>query len=545
MPELMDKTSTSDAPPATEADAIRFDVAHEPWLPVVRADGTLHEVGLIEALRKAHEFHALHDPMPPVECGLMRLLVAFALDIFKPQDALDWAETWDKGRFDEAQVREYFAQHADRFDLFDAAHPFLQDPTLEGDDKPLAGLLPSQPAGTNAAHFHHGAEAAFAVAPAVAARLLATIAPFMTAGGAGLSPSINGAPPWYVLLEGANLFQTIWLNCPVIADILLPPIEDDAPAWRDARPLAKSDRSEAGLLEALTWRPRRIRLMPHFATPTNRYCALSGRETPILVGRMKFAAAWSTRFEWRDPNVPYRFAEKGATVLRPREGRAVWRDVGALALLRHSDKAQRPGIVTQFDDLLRSRNLAADTPLRLTIYGMRTDMKMKVFEWHREPLQVPVALLWQENLLNTTEAEMKLAEDVAYILGRAIKHTYPRDGAGNDKAFDTLIARAQMTFWQRLRPHYLGPAGSLLHDLAPLNPENARAQFLQVLATWHQALSRVARVTLNEAIGELDTDGEAMKRLVEARHQFEGRLWALLNPAAAVAAREKKKKEQA
>jgi len=290
--------------------------------------------------------------------------------------------------------------------------------------------------------------------------------------------------------------------------------------------------------------------MPHFATPAQHQCALTGRDTPILVGRMKFAAAWSTRFEWHDPHVPYRNSEKGATVLRPREGRAVWRDVGALALLRHGAEVERPGIVSQFAAFIGRRDVPEDTPLRLTIYGMRTDMKMKIFEWYREPLQVPVVLLWKESLLNVAETEMKLAEDVAYTLGRAIRHTYPRDGAGNDKAFDTLVARAQMAFWQRLRPHYIGPGHSLLYDLAPLQPNQDRVQMQEVLKSWREALRRTAHLALDEAIGDLkgsisglDADGAAIKRQVEAQEFFRLRLRALLNPAAA-AKKQKEKKEK-
>ncbi|MBV9865235.1 MAG: type I-E CRISPR-associated protein Cse1/CasA [Abitibacteriaceae bacterium] len=541
MPELLDEVATPAMPTQQEP---RFDVAYEPWLPLVRENGDVEEAGLIETLCQAHEIQAIRDPMPPVECGLVRLLVAFALDIFEPDGAADWEEVWEMGRFDEARVRAYFDKYADRFNLFDEVHPFLQDAAAGGDDKPLAGLLPSQPAGTNAAHFQHGVEADFAVAPALAARLLATIAPFMTAGGAGLSPSINGAPPWYVLLQGANLFETIWLNCLVLAD-LRPKVQADVPAWRDDRPLLKTDRTEAGLLEALTWRPRRIRLVPHLAPQGNGRCALSGQETPVLVGRMKFAAAWSTRFEWRDPNVPRRVSTEGAIVLRPREGREVWRDVGALALLRHSERggSERPSIVSQFASLIEQQYLPEDTPLRLALYGMRTDMKMKVFEWHREMLRLPAPLLWQQQFQSQATDAIKLADDVAYALGRAIKHTYPRDGAGNDKAFEPLIARAQSQFWRRLRPYYTDTPDSLLYRLAPLHPERDGAQIQAAIQEWHKAMRQVAQRALDQAIGELDTDGAAMKRQMEARSQFAGRLWALLNPEAAATAKEKKKKE--
>ncbi len=175
---------------------------------------------------------------------------------------------------------------------------------------------------------------------------------------------------------------------------------------------------------------------------------------------------------------------------------------------------------------------------------MRTDLKMKVFEWHREQMTLPAPLLWKQQFHTTAESEMKRAEDVAYALKPAIRHTYPRDGAGNDKAFETLITRAQSRFWQQLRPHYTDTPDSLLFLLAPLNPESDETKIQEVVAAWHEALGRVARRTLDEAIGDLDTDGEAMKRQVEARRNFQARLWALLHPAEAAAAKDKKKRKE-
>lgn len=545
----------------------RFDVAHDGWIGVVDENGETKHIGLIELLCDAHKWHAVRDELPPVECGLLRLLVAFALDIFGPRDGDDWKDIWKAKQFDEAKVRAYFEKHAARMNLFDSSQPFLQDGDVGGDDKPLAGLLASQPAGTNAAHFHHGDEEDFAVSPATAARLLSLISPFMTAGGAGLSPSINGAPPWYVLLRGEDLFQTIWLNCPV-GDIV-PQSDNDCPAWRDTRAMSKQDRTECGLLEAFTWRPRRIRLVPQTAPNGLARCELSGEETPVLVAHMKFAAGWSTRFdgfEWRDPHVPYRISKDGKMVLRPRESRDVWRDVGALALA-DGDGAERPGIVRQFAALMQHRHLGKNTPLRFTVYGMRSDMKMKIFEWHRETLSLPAPLVLQRGFANIAQTEMKLADDVARRLRYAIKRTYDRrdeddderpskdegeakkkfQDKGNDKAFDSLIARAQSAFWHRLRRAYIGEENSLLRSIANVNPEDQTALNERV-AVWRKELRKVALASLDGAIGDLrgavsglDADGGAIMRQVKAHRYFHGQLWALFNPEEAM----KKKKEKA
>lgn len=546
MPDSPDELVTPDV--ITTEPKFSFDVRTEKWIPVVRSDGTRDEVGLLEALAQAHQLQEISDAMPPVECGLLRLLVAFALELFPLRDGDDWEELWNQGQFDAERVRKYLQEKwADRFDLFDEKYPFLQSADGDGGDKPLAGLLPSQPSGINAAHFHHGDEADFAVAPAVAARLLTTIAPFMTSGGAGLPPSINGAPPWYVLLQGRNLFETILLNCPS-ADRMPQFAQGVAPpAWRDDRPLLKENRAEASLLESLTWQPRRIRLLPHRALDSRGVCTLSGAETPVLVARMKFSPGWGTRFEWRDPHVSYRINKDGPSVVRPREGREVWRDAGALALLRETDNIgrdvafERPIVVSQFAQLMNEQRLPADLPFQLAVYGMRTDLKMKVFEWQHARLNLPAPLLWKQQFRGWCESEMKRADDIAYALAQAIKHTYPRDGKGNAKAFDTLIARAQSDFWNQLRRHYLGDDKSLLKRLALLQPTRDKDEIAAALADWHQHLNHIARQVLAAAIGGLDTDAEAIRRMTEAKRKFHFRVWDLLHPAEAEARRQTKK----
>jgi hypothetical protein len=158
---------------------------------------------------------------------------------------------------------------------------------------------------------------------------------------------------------------------------------------------------------------------------------------------------------------------------------------------------------------------------------MRTDLKMKVFEWHREQLQLPAPIYWKEEFHNRVETQMRLAEDVAYSLGNAIKKTYPRDGAGNNKAFESLITRTQTAFWQQLRSHFVD---KFLPQIAPLNADSHLDQLFEHTVAWHRSLQQVARRVLDRAISGLDTDGEAIKRQIEAHKYFEVRLWTLLNP---------------
>jgi CRISPR system Cascade subunit CasA len=538
------KKPMPDKPPDREkTPPVTFDLRDERWIPVVREDGSPDELSLRTVLRDAPHLRDIRDPLPTVEFGLYRLLVALVLDIFALKSADDLEDLLKAGDFDTARVDAYFEKWHDRFNLFDPAHPFLQTVGMVNEKpKPLAGLMNSIPSGTGANHFHHADESVFCVCPAVAARLLTTIAPFMTAGGAGLSPSINGAPPWYVLVRGRSLFETVCLNCPVMRDLLPLAQGDEPPAWRGNTPVTAQRRTSASLLEALTWQPRRIQLVPDGPG----CCALTGRETPVLVREMKFSAGFGAGFEWTDPNVPYRIGKDERKVLRPREGKAVWRDIGPIALLRERDyqsangkvRFDRPTIVNQFAKLLERRTVDKSLALDLVVYGMRTDLKMKVFEWRRENLSVPTPLLWGTRFQLMAQQEMERADSVEYALGKAIKRVYPREGAGNKKAYDALIARTQSGFWTALRPSY----EVFLQALALLSTDDTD-RVTKVTKILAEAIRRVAEEALNAAIEDLDTDADALERQTAARRSFANALFVLLDPAAAAKVREKKKKK--
>lgn len=555
MPDSQDKSG------ASKPLEFHFDLRTEKWIPVVRKNNEDHVevelVGLIDVMLKADDFIAVSDPSPMVEFGLLRLLIALALDIFKPHNATAWEEVWNQKYFDNEHVLKYFADYPSCWDLFNDKQPFLQSADADGEDKALAGLLPSQPSGVNPQHFSHGSEDNFAVCPAAAARLLTTIAPFMQAVGKGNFPSINSTPPWYLLLQGDNLFETIWLNCPAVKGLVRFAIGDETPSWRGEPSVHKEERHEASLLQSLTWRPRCIRLL-HREARDGEVCVLTGSKSSRLVSHMKFSQGWITRLaDWRDPYVAYDVSKRKATALRPREGREVWRDVGALALVSKTqitEKFEQPAVVKQFARFSEGR-ISPDKELKLILYGLRARTDAKVFEWHRDELKLPVPLIWNENFHSTIMYEINQAEKVAALLKQAIKLTYPDNGKGNDKAFATLITRAQTMFWQRLRPYYIGPSvspkKSLLNRLAYLQPESDGKQIQDALKAWHGDLSRVAYLTLDETIGNLrgtinglDTDSRAIKRQVKAQDFFRFEMRKLLYPTAAKLKKERRKHER-
>jgi len=532
-----------------------FDLLAERWVPVVRGTGESEELSLLDVLAQAPSLRETRDPMPIVEFGLYRLLVALVMDIHGLTELVDLADLLAAGRFDEAKMERYFATWHDRFDLFHPEHPFLQTAGMNGSEgKPLAALLPAVPAGTNVLHFHHYHEGSFSVSPAVAARLLTTMAPFMTAGGRSLSPSINGAPPWYVLIRGDSLFETICLNCCAVP---LPQASGAAPpAWRNDVPPSERRARSASLLEALTWRPRRVQLLLGEAAT----CAVTGQQYASTVRRMHFTRGASCDFTWIDPNVAYEIGADRTRPLRPREGRQLWQDTGPLALLRQQDyesarrrvklRYERPALVGQFAELVRGGHLGRRAELRLVVYGMRTDLKKKVFEWHRESLSLPVPLMWRSALRAQAQQAMDEAESAAWSLHVAVELLHLSDAkkalaqgplreleravqkaekevrsrrARTSGAARRLAASAERRLWSELRPHY----DDLLRALAHLSEDAPDEAYEECRRRWRKQVRHTARQAVDEAIGDLDTDADALVRQVNARTWLRRRLWWL------------------
>src|SRR5574341_2057279 len=106
---------------------------------------------------------------------------------------------------------------------------------------------------------------------------LVTMPPFISSGGAGLMPSINGVPPIYVLPSGKTLFEGLVSSLMTSHWLDRYPKENDLAWWKRPVPVivyeSKKKKpgmkfsehrqlSEAGYLHGLTFPARKVRLYP-------------------------------------------------------------------------------------------------------------------------------------------------------------------------------------------------------------------------------------------------------------------------------------------
>lgn len=483
-----------------------FNVLDEPWIPVIRADGSSDELGIRQCLEQAHELREIRDPSPIIEFGLYRLLVAFILDALilaneRPEHWSDLKELIKAGRFDLEMFEAYVHECGDVFDLFHPERPFLQTVVKQEKSKPLAAMYPAVASGTNASLWHHDQENRMTVGVPEAARLLSSIPPFMTSGGSGLGPSINGAPAIYALPVGNNLFETLVLNIPLRNQ----DTGQGSVAWRNTRKPG-GDRTQATTVESLTWRPRCIQLIPDVSQ--------SGE---VLVTEMKFEKGDITRLEWSDASLAYRYDKDKVTPIHMREGRPIWRDAGPLLLLNESEHGRedrkvsfkRPDVIEQALDVIEP-----DTALSIQVYGMRTEKK-KVFEWAKAGLSIPVRLGRSTRLGSIVSQDLDLAEKSAYALRTCIKALYPREGAGNKKALGQVVNRCERAYWLQLWPNF----NPLMNAFAALD-ESAAEDVDLITSTakeWREAIRRLATDEFENAAKDMDADSDALMRQVQAR----------------------------
>lgn len=378
-----------------------FSLLEEPWIPARRLDGEAVELSWREVYRQAASLADVEVESPLTYSALMRLLVvglyaALRDEVTQANRATWWATGWPQ-----PAVEAYFDQWAERFDLFDEAAPFFQDPGFEFKEPSTpARLAPELASGSNTLLFDHHLESdAPRLTPATAARWLMAHQLLGLGGGKGPTspkygshPYASSAPATYgvtALVQGETLAQTLLLN--------LAPRRSQAeplgqPIWETAWP-APGNRAVSGLLDRLTWPNRAARLIAEMVDG----------ETVVTGIYTAQSATWPADSAVGDPYFPWRLTAKGEPIpLRVTTGRALWRDSTALFGISGKDAAraegaqpQRPWVLAQAGglyELLDRAGRAPEAEWTLVAAGMASDQS-KIELWRREELPVPKRLL--------------------------------------------------------------------------------------------------------------------------------------------------------
>jgi CRISPR system Cascade subunit CasA len=499
-----------------------FDVLTEPWIPVIRADGTPDELGIIPCLEQAHCIEEIQDPSPIVEFGLYRLLVAFVLDALilagrRPKDEHDLRDLIDAGAFDKTLLSDYVRACGDVFDLFHPEKPFLQTVMAGGEQKSVFDFYPTFPTGNNLTHFCHGELHQQKETPAGIARLLTMISPFNVKVKTGKPRTIVGDPPIYALPIGRTLLHTLALNLPLPGTRYTEGEERIAgPAWRSFPSQGSPSTTPA---QSFTWPCRLVRVIPP---------GPDGFVHAVLGG-----AGLKGPRGWRDPSCAVLEDGKGRVRhLGLEEARPLWIDAGPLSICAAGSvrwgKSEwafvRPAVVSNAFGVSQSSDVS------IRFYAWRT-RESKVFEWVRARWAVPQALGNSSRLGPVVEKEIHRSEAAALELRNALKSLAPnratakRQKSGSGKGTKQTLRlrsvneRCVRAYWLRLEREF----APLMSAVAALAPSSVDDPGVVAAAThgWRETIHDLALDQFDSGAKDFDADGDALERLVKARARLQ------------------------
>jgi CRISPR system Cascade subunit CasA len=415
-----------------------LNLVDDPWLPAQYADGRVERVSLRTVLLEADQVRALPVESPTLLPAVLRqaLLPLLWGAVGVPASMGEWARRREAGRLSPAereQVEASLVEQRDRFFLFDEKRPFAQVGGLEassGETKPVSLLIPSVATGNNVPMFTAFPEDyPFSLSAEDAALWLlhahcwdtAAIKTGAKGDGQAKQGKTTGNPTGplgqygVVVPEGSSLYETLLLNTPVIPDGL--PARD-RPQWAGEGPAGPGweSRPARGLLDALTWQSRRIRLFPEetdAGVRVSRVLVCAGDRLSGVRPESEWHTAWTYTAK----------PKKGQAPLRPRRHRAdehAWQGMAALLELgREGDEGPRTsGLLDQLSRLEVAGHLPEDFPLQVRTCGVVYGNQSAVVEdMLADALPLPVAALAADS---RTRGAVLEAVDQAWRLSAAL-----------------------------------------------------------------------------------------------------------------------------
>ena len=412
----MTQPDTAEAAPQPPA----FNLLDSAWVPVRFLDGHTEELGLLAVFDQAAQIEGLAETAPPNLVAIYRLLLAIThraltmkLRRWTDRDRAQW---YAQGLPGDA-VADYLTHWRDRFWLFHPEHPFMQVAALATADETRGKLKPwTQVAlqcasGNTPVVFDHALDTApEAMDPASVLRQLLGFLQFTPGGLIKVfrgsdkgGPLANAAA---ALPVGNNLLETLLLA--------LHPADDaanqDLPSWeRSAVSVAQllADPMPAtGCNDRYTRSSRAVLLVPEAVPAGSR----------LAVRWLQFGAGLGLVDDDNAPDAmaSYRPGSNGLVRMSFTEGRAIWRDLGAL-LPDTTGILARPAAVLSWAANLHdaSGNWDADVPVLLA--GLCSD-QAKLVRWRAERYRLPSAGLCQADISAALRNELRRCDEVFYQL---------------------------------------------------------------------------------------------------------------------------------
>ena len=409
-----------------------FNVLDRGWIPVVSADGTIRELGIRETLARAHELREISDPSPLEEYSVYRFLSLFLMDALRPKKMSSIRSLLRAGRFDMEQIESYIAlceSEGVSFDLFDEKRPFLQSTFDSANDtdkiRPASKLDCTLPRESSHTHFYHDAIENTTLSPSKAIRLLLATYIFCVADGRGYYYSVYGAPPYFGVIKGRNLFETLTAHLLPTSTIGIP--FDTPPVfWRNFDPVVPENRvGMVSWLQGMLFPARKIQLLPNQNGTVSRICLFSGEK-------------FENPNTWREPYATYHSEVDSVYPLCPTSENSLWRNISEIA-----DTKEHASRFLQI-----YKDLHEDEYVHLTLYGVHVKKgQATYYSLRRHDLRFSLILSEQEQISLLTQC-VSSAQDLGRELRKRLGEIGTVSGAVITAASREYDAACEKQFWK-------------------------------------------------------------------------------------------------
>lgn len=407
-----------------------FQVLDQPWIPVIAGDGTERLQGLRETLTRAHELREISSASPLEEYAVYRFLGLFLMDALRPESEEDIEDLLDRGSFDPERLETYIAMCQSEgvsFDLFDEKRPFLQsayDKAYDREEKPVSTLNCMLPSGNNHTHFDHAGEIPTVLPPDAALRQILASYLFCIAAAQGYPSGVNASPPYFGVIHGANLFETLIFTL-LPTDTIDLPLDKPPVLWRRTDPvIPKREIGSTSWLHGMLF-------------PTRRICLIPDENGTVKGVYLCQGENFVNKPSWHDPYVTYRLGKDGLFPMRPNADRALWRNLSDIVDVRGKQASQ---LLAQY------RSIRSGGSVEITLYGVETS-NASYLGLYRHSLSFPLSLADDQRLADLLRQCIASAEKLAAALRRTLNGTKVLPESAVSLAIQQYYQKCEAHFW--------------------------------------------------------------------------------------------------
>ncbi|MEX8501106.1 type I-E CRISPR-associated protein Cse1/CasA [Leptothrix ochracea] len=497
------------------------------WIPVRLRGGSVTELGLLALFEQANEIESLAETSPPNLVAIHRLLLAITHRALS-QNLGSWTDTdrarWFHDGLPVASIHAYLEHWRDRFWLFHPTHPFMQVAALTQAEetrdkfKPWTQIALESANGNSPVVFDHAVDGMpTAISAAHALRQLLGFLQFTPGGLVKVFRSADKAGPMVntaaVLPLGQTLSQTLLLG--------LHPYERtsalDQPSWE--QPPTTTQQLCAEPQPAKGPCDRYSRLARAVLLTVNE---VEEGDGPPQVRWIRFGAGVALLEDEAapDPMSSYRAGATHLVRLNFAEGKAAWRDMGAL-LPDTSGKEARPAAILTWATNLLNEIGDNDSDVPVLLAGVTSD-QAKLLRWRSEHFSLPVAALSRadvaalirETLLKTETLYKKMRDLASQLLAHTLSDPGSLETHKRARSMVELSPLPAVFFSvaEQALPHWLQRIG--------------HGEIEEATQEWNLALLRASQNAWSTALNLLGTSSVALK----AQAQLYGRYLSLLQP---------------